>query len=244
MRILGLHAIEERLRAGGVSGELLIAKRGARIDRLAELARRRGVTVRRVSPDALDRLAANTQNRGVVLHVEGGARPTRGALYPLLGSAAAPDSLVLVLDGITDPQNLGTLLRSADQFAVDFVVLPVRRAARETDLVERVSSGASSWVKSTVETNLPAAIVRLKEAGFWVYGADMGGSPAHRLDLNGRVVLVMGSEGRGLGRLVRERCDGLVSIPAAGHVDSFNVSVAAGILLYEIRRQQGFFESS
>lgn len=147
---------------------------------------------------------------------------------------------MLVLDGIMDPQNLGAILRSADQFATDMVVIPSRHSAQETQTVAKVSAGASAYVPLAVVPNIPSALELLKENGFWIFGADMEGQTTDTIDFGGKVCLVLGSEGTGLRRLVRERCDFLARIPAAGHVDSFNVSVAAGILLFEARRQQGF----
>ena len=245
--IAGLHAIEEILKSGSVSGELVVARGGRRIDGLVELARRRGVEIRRVSAEEMDRRYPAVRHQGAVL--ERAASEQRGALRSggsklsdLIDGTRGTHALALLLDGITDPHNLGAILRSADQFRVDFAVLPSRRSAHETSVVRRISSGASIWVPQAVVANLASAIERLKEAGFWIYGADMEGKAAHRVDLRGRVALVMGSEGEGLGRLVRERCDELIRIPASGRVDSFNVSVAAGILLYEVRRQQGYFE--
>ncbi|HTP57849.1 MAG TPA: 23S rRNA (guanosine(2251)-2'-O)-methyltransferase RlmB, partial [Spirochaetia bacterium] len=161
-------------------------------------------------------------------------------LKHLLAGLTGPTALVLVLDGIMDPQNLGAILRSADQFNVDLVVIPSRRSAQENQTVAKVSSGASEYVPLVVVPNLATTLDLLKERGFWIFGAEAEGKSTASLDLNGKVCIVMGSEGAGMHRLVREKCDFLVSIPASGHVDSFNVSVAAGILLYEARRQQGF----
>ena len=152
----------------------------------------------------------------------------------------AEKPIVLVLDGITDPQNLGAILRSADQFGVELVVIPSRRSAQESQTVSKVSSGASEYVPLAVVPNIPAALQLLKENGFWIFGADAEGQPTDSLKLDGKVCIVMGSEGTGMHRLVRERCDFLVSIPAAGHVDSFNVSVSPESCLFETRRQQGF----
>jgi 23S rRNA (guanosine2251-2'-O)-methyltransferase len=154
----------------------------------------------------------------------------------------APSALVLFLDEIQDPQNLGAVLRSADQLAVDFVVVPSRRSASEPGAVLRSSAGASAHVTLVEVANLVQAIRLCQQAGIWIYGADIRGRRLEQLAFAGRVGLVMGSEGSGLRRLVKDSCDELVRIPARGHVDSFNVSVAAGIMLYEIRRQQGFPE--
>ncbi len=120
------------------------------------------------------------------------------------------------------------------------VVLPARRSAHNTATVTKTSAGASNYVLQVTTPNITRSLQELKKAGFWIYGADAEGTPAHRLDLTGKVCLVLGSEGGGLGRLVREQCDELVSIPIGGNIDSLNVSVAAGICMYEVRRQQGF----
>ena len=135
--------------------------------------------------------------------------------------------------------NLGALLRSADLFFVDAVIVPGKRSARDSEVVAKTSSGASAFVPLFEVTNLTRSLLALKEAGYWVYGADMEGKSAREVKFAENTVLVLGSEDKGLSRLVRETCDELVRIPTRGHVDSFNVSVAGGILLYEIRRQEG-----
>lgn len=165
--------------------------------------------------------------------------PAEVAFEEWLGRLQADTpALVLVLDGVTDPQNLGAILRSADKFDVDLVITPNRRSAGTGPTVAAASAGALAWVPQAVVPNLARALKQLKEAGFWVYGADLGGIPASEAGLQGRVVLVMGAEGRGLGRLVSETCDRIITIPTGGHVDSLNVSVATGILLYEVRRHE------
>jgi len=239
--VFGYHAIEELLRRGPVEGTLLVGRRNERIERLVELAGRAGVEVSEVDEAHLAGLAGSTAHKGAVLTVRRGSPTPKGDLaveLARLGDRAS--ALVLVLDGITDPQNLGAILRSADLLGADLVVLPSRRSVQETGTVARVSAGASAYVPLVVVPNVSAALGSLKDRGFWVYGADMQGLPCHGTDLAGKVCLVLGGEGAGLHRLVRERCDALIAIPSAGHVDSFNVSVAAGILLYEVRRQQGF----
>jgi 23S rRNA (guanosine2251-2'-O)-methyltransferase len=242
--VFGYHAIEELLRRGSVRGTLMLSRQSSRITALRELAERAGVEVSEVAEAELTRLCGTPDHKGAVLSVASGAAVQRGGLrveLQRLGDRATV--LALVLDGLTDPQNLGAVLRSADLFGVEAVVIPSRRSAQETATVARVSAGASAYVPLVVVPNLPSALELLKEHGFWIYGAEMGGPAAHRTDLRGRICLVLGSEGEGMHRLVRERCDATVGIPAAGHVDSFNVSVAAGILMYEVRRQQGFFDA-
>ncbi len=238
--IFGYHSIEEALARGGVRGTLLVSRTNKRIEEMKEAARRAGVEVSEAPEGDLTGICGSPAHKGAVLTVETGAQAPATDLKGWLQSLESKSALALALDQIMDPQNLGAILRSADQFGADIVIVPSRRAAHENQTVQRVSSGASAYVNLLVIPNIASALELLKKHGFWIYGADMAGGPAHRTDLRGRVCLVMGSEGEGLRRLVRERCDALIGIPTAGHVDSFNVSVAAGILMYETRRQQGF----
>jgi 23S rRNA (guanosine2251-2'-O)-methyltransferase len=238
--VYGFHSIEEAIRKGVGTGTLLISRQGPRISQIRALAERRGVPVSEVDDAELTRLCGGTAHRGALLSLDRPTQAQRSSLKHHLLSLEEGAALILVLDGITDPQNLGAILRSADQFLVDLVVLPSRRSAQENQTVSKVSSGASEYVPLVVVPNVASALELIKEHGFWIYGAEAEGKPVGTLDLTGRVCVVMGSEGAGMHRLVRERCDALVSIPAAGHVDSFNVSVAAGILMFEVRRQQGF----
>lgn len=241
-RITSLHAIEELLKRGKVSAELVVdPKRGnskSRIGHLIDLAESSGVRVVFASAKEMHRSFGRIEHRGAVLNLEG---RTGISLKSVLKKLSEPQQLVVVLDSITDPHNLGAILRSADQFSVDAVVVPSHGSAKETEAVAGVSAGASAWVTVAVEPNIKNAIDLLKKEGFWVYGADMQGEPITQIQLDGKIAIVLGSEGKGLRRLVRERCDGLISIPSSGHVDSFNVSVAAGIFMYEARRQQGYF---
>jgi 23S rRNA (guanosine2251-2'-O)-methyltransferase len=238
--ILGFHSIEEAIRRGAGTATLLLSRDTPRIARVRQLAEKKGVPVSEVEDSELSNLCGSGSHRGALLVLERPSAAQRSSLKHYLSALEGEKSLVLVLDGITDPQNFGAILRSADQFRVDLVVIPSRRSAQENQTVSKVSSGASEYVPLAVVPNIPSALEQLKERGFWTFGAEAGGKSTSELDLAGKVCLVMGSEGAGMHRLVREKCDFLVSIPAAGHVDSFNVSVAAGILLFETRRQQGF----
>ena len=163
----------------------------------------------------------------------------RGGLREHLAALAQwPAVLAVVADGVTDPANLGSIVRSADQFAADLVLIPRRRTARVSDTVMRLSAGAAAHVATVTVANVAAALAQLKASGCWIYGADLKGEPLDQVRFPGRVALVMGAEGGGLHALVRSRCDHLVRIPTAGQVGSLNVGVAAGILMYEVRRQQ------
>jgi len=241
--LTSFHAIEEKLLAIEAGGErpeaLLMAKPGPRCRELASLASRLKVRVERTGSFELDRLAPG--NRGVALEVREGKQSAldgpETTLEEFLASLEeGQGALVVILDAITDPHNWGAILRSCDQFGVDLVLSGQRRNAKNAATAASASAGASAWVKAASEPNLARAAKRLKEAGFWVYGADAEGEPLPKQRLAPRAALVFGAEGAGLSRLLREQCDCLLSIPTQGRLDSLNVSVAAGIFLYEARR--------
>jgi 23S rRNA (guanosine2251-2'-O)-methyltransferase len=203
-------------------------------EEVAEAASARGVEVKRASRQQVEELARGGAHQGVVAHVEP---------YPYSGLAeilSSPEPLVLVLDGLTDPRNLGAVLRAADGAGAGGVVIPKDRAVGVTAAAVKSSAGASEHVRVARVSNLRRAIDTMKGAGLWVYAAEAGGTPYAELDLAGAVAFVLGSEGRGVRRLVREGCDGTVSIPMLGAVDSLNVSVASAVLLYEARRRRGW----
>ncbi len=236
--VISLHAIESYLDRPGPGMVLYLNRKTPRLKALEAKARKQGIPVQWAGENFPFRFPGMEQSKGAVLEI-----PAGGVTHPTLEELvdrAREKSCLVVLDGITDVQNLGAILRSADLFAVDGVLIPRRRSAHESTAVDRTSSGASAFVPLLEVPNIVRALSYLKEAGYWIYGADMQGTPVMEVDLNRKTALVMGSEDRGLGKLVRETCDSLVKIPMGGHVGSFNVSVATGILLYEIRRQQGF----
>lgn len=203
-------------------------------DEIASEAAARRVPLKRVSRDRIEELARGGTHQGVVARV--GPYPYSG-LEEIL---TAPDRLVVVLDGVTDPRNLGAVLRAADGAGASGVVIPKDRAVGVTPAAVKASAGASEHVRVARETNIRRALEKMKEAGVWAYAAEGGAAQAYTsLDLSGPVAFVLGSEGRGVRRLVREVCDGVVSIPMHGAVSSLNVSVAAAVLLFEARRQRG-----
>jgi 23S rRNA (guanosine2251-2'-O)-methyltransferase len=238
--LFGYHTIEEALKRHPAGAVLLLSRRNARIDVLRSMAESAGVDVSEVEESELTQVCGSEAHKGAVLLLSKSKSAQTTDLRSWLSGFKGETALVLVLDHITDPQNMGAILRSADQLQADLVVHPSRRSAQDTQTVAKVSSGASEYVPLLAVANLPSTLELLKENDFWIYGAEMTGEPIASVNLKGRVCLVMGSEGEGMHRLVRERCDMLVSIPSAGHVDSFNVSAAAAILMYEVRRQQGF----
>ena len=201
-------------------------------EEVAKAAKVHGVAVRRVSRQQVEDLAKGGVHQGVTARVE--PYPYSGLTEIL--SDAVP--LVVVLDEVTDPRNFGAVLRAADGAGASGVVIPKDRSVGVTAAAVKASAGASEHVRVARETNLRRSVDRMKEAGVWVYAAGVGGTPYTELDLSGPVAVVLGSEGRGVRRLVREGCDGEVSIPMLGAVESLNVSVAAAVLLYEARRRR------
>lgn len=148
---------------------------------------------------------------------------------------------VVILDRVTDPHNVGAIIRSCDQFGASLVVIPEHNSANDiqtNDVIARSSAGASAWVPFAIVNNLVRAVEKLKTAGFWIYGADAGGETCGKIDFAKKSVIVMGSEGTGISQLLEKQCDTIVSIPTCGKIDSLNVSVAAGVLLYELFRRQ------
>jgi 23S rRNA (guanosine2251-2'-O)-methyltransferase len=240
--ITGFHAIEEALkRARG--GSLHLSDDRKRNRELRALAVERGASVSPASPEELERLSGTADHRGAVFVPPAGASAARSDLRGEIARLAGGPRLVVVLDHIEDPHNLGAVFRSADQFGADFLVVPERRAAQITPAVSRASAGASANVASVTVANIAASLRLLQEAGFWVYGAHLRGTRLDTVRFAERTALVLGSEAHGLADLVARGCDELVRIPSRGTVDSLNVSVAAGIFMYEIRRGQGALEA-
>jgi 23S rRNA (guanosine2251-2'-O)-methyltransferase len=235
--LTGFHAIEERIKSGRSCGPLLVAKSGPRAKEIEKLAVNSKIRLERTGAFELDGLAPG--NRGIALQVEDESGGADISLEDYLSNLdEGKDALVLILDEITDPHNYGAILRCCDQFGVNLVISRNRRSAKNAAIISQTSAGAVSWVAQAETPNLVRAAEDLKEAGFWIYGADMEGEPVYKKDLSGRTALVLGSEGGGISRLLRERCDAMVGIPSVGRVDSLNVSVAAGVLLYEVKRQR------
>jgi 23S rRNA (guanosine2251-2'-O)-methyltransferase len=237
MRILGgFHSIEEQLRSlDKPSGaRILVSGSGPRIKEILALAARLDVEVLKAGKDELARLAP--ENRGIVLELAEEA----GREEPDLDTFVLdpPEkSLVILLDHIEDPQNFGAVLRSADVFAADLIIAPRRRSAPLSDAAVKASAGAAAYAPLVLVPNLAEALRKLKKAGYWLYAADMGGSSLPESELSARSGIVLGNEGAGVSRLLRDECDFTLSIPMAGHVDSLNVSAAAAVLMYEFRRR-------
>ena len=237
--ICGINPVVEALNAEARHFDrLLIAKgvRNRRIEEAISKASRRGIPLRFESRETLDRLAGSVPHQGIIAVVS--AKPVM-ALETLLDQAHQP-GLVVVLDGVEDPRNLGAILRTSEAAGADGVVLPERHSAGLSETVSRASAGGLEHVKVARVGNVAQSIEALKARGYWVVGFDASGTERwDSVDYKRNVALVLGGEGRGIRRLVRERCDHLASIPLFGHVASLNVSVAAAVALYEVVRQRG-----
>ena len=235
MIIYGINPVLEALRAGRVK-ELRVGDRGGeRMHQLLALAAERGVRVRRVPADALDRGSRHGVHQGVVADVE---NPGDYSVDELVRGAEGPP-LIVVLDGIEDPHNLGAILRTADAAGADGLVVQRRRSAPLDGAAAKASAGAVAHMRIAEVVNIARAIEELKEAGVWTVGlAGDATTPYDSIDFTSPSAIVVGAEGTGLRRLVRERCDYLAAIPMQGRVGSLNVSVAAGIALFEAVRQR------
>ncbi len=238
---IGINSARSALKLGpGRVVELWLDRR-RRDQRVADLvgtASKAGVRVRQLDRVALDEAAGGANHQGVIAWVTGPAGRPAQDLDALLAELDHPP-LLLILDGITDPHNLGACLRSADAAGADAVIAPKDKAAGLTPVAAKVASGAAESVPFVQVTNLARALNQLKAAGVWLVGtADDAAVSLFDTDLRGPLALVLGSEGSGMRRLTRERCDLLVSLPMRGRVESLNVSVAAGVCLYETLRQR------
>jgi 23S rRNA (guanosine2251-2'-O)-methyltransferase len=208
-----------------------------RLAELAESAKAAGIPVRQVAPDMLARAVPGLKHQGVVAQLAVAANLGEGDLDELLGRVEQP--LLLVLDGVQDPHNLGACLRSADAAGVDAVIVPRDRAVGITPVVRKAAAGAAERVPLIRVTNLARTLKSLKDAGVWIVGlAGDAEKSLYEMQLTGPIAIAMGGEGDGLRRLSREHCDFLAKIPMRGAVESLNVSVATGVALFEARRQR------
>jgi 23S rRNA (guanosine2251-2'-O)-methyltransferase len=240
--ICGLHAVGAALRHDPQHLQVIrvdTKRHDQRIQALLDEAQRLGVRVQTSPRHELDRLSGDTRHQGVVAEYSGAtAAHDENDLEDLLQNVRGP-ALVLVLDGVQDPHNLGACLRTADAAGVHAVIIPADRAVGLTPTVRKVASGGAESVPLIQVSNLARTLRRLQQLGLWLVGADSGAAASfYQIDFSVPAAIVMGAEGKGLRRLTREHCNHLVQIPMAGSVESLNVSVAAAVILYETVRQR------
>lgn len=238
--VTGTHAIEEMLKSALPKGTILyILKSSSKVKYFETLlASNDNVIIKKVASDLLDKLSIS--HHGAVLAINDKAKIVKRAenttVAEFCDTYSGKDNLcVLILDSITDPHNIGAILRSADCFKIDLVVIPKVRSASINETVYRVSSGAASYVPVAQSVNLVRDMELLKDNGFWIYACDMGNKSINDTQYSKRCCFVLGREGEGLHASVKSKCDYVVSIPIFGHIDSLNVSVAAGIIMCDYR---------
>jgi 23S rRNA (guanosine2251-2'-O)-methyltransferase len=240
-RFTGIHAVREALEAGSVFDRILIAKgrQDSRVEQIVQLARERGVSVRFEDRGQLDRVANTRDHQGVVAIAAARAATKLEDILARANQSRGQMGLVVLLDGVEDPHNLGAVIRTALAAGAHGVIIPERRAAGLTETVARASAGALAHLPVAKVTNLARTMEELKEAGYWLVGLDEEGQKNYtEVDYGSPTGIVMGSEGKGLHELTRKRCDFVVSLPTTGPVKSLNVSVATGIVLFEAIRQR------
>jgi len=237
--IEGRNAVLEAFRSGKTIDKLYILDgcQDGSISNIKREARRQDTIINFVTKERLDQLSSTGHHQGVIAQA---AAYSYATVEEMLETARekGEDPFLILLDNIEDPHNLGAIIRTANLAGAHGVIIPKRRAAGLTAVVARASAGALNYTPVAKVTNLTAAIKELKEKGLWFVCADMGGETLYELKLTGPIGLVIGNEGEGVSRLVREACDFTASIPMKGNIDSLNASVAAGVLAYEIVRQR------
>lgn len=237
--IVGRNCVKEALNSGRAVESLLVARgsKGGAAGVLVAMAKDRGIPVKEVDSKKLDYMCGGAVHQGV-------AAMASVKEYAVLDDIFADarqkgeQPFIIVLDEIEDPHNLGAIIRTAECTGAHGIIIPKRRSAGLGYTVCKSSAGAVEYVNVVRVTNIPNVIDELKERGVWVFGADMEGSDPAKTDLKGAVALVIGNEGKGIGRLVRSKCDGILSLPMKGRINSLNASVAAGVLMYDVLRQR------
>lgn len=235
--VYGVHAVVESLEAN-LGNKLYLQEdlRGKNLERMKALAAEKKVSISWTSKKQLSAMTDGAVHQGFVLRVSAFAYTD---LDELLMKAEQEDNpLLLILDGLTDPHNFGSILRTADATQVTGVIIPKHRAVGVTPVVSKTSTGAVAHVPIARVTNLSQTVEKLKAAGFWIFGTDMNGTPSYQWNTAGKLALIIGNEGKGISTHIKKQVDEMVTIPMKGHVQSLNASVAAAVLMYEVFRNK------
>lgn len=235
--ICGRNPVLEALRAGAAIDSLYISGEGGTLGKIRSLAKNAGIVVKNTDNRRLDQLTGGKSHQGVAAI---GACAKYASIDDILeiSQKKGTSPFIIICDEIEDPHNLGAIIRTAEAAGADGIIIPKRRSASLNSTVFKTSAGAASWLPVARVSNLSAAIDTLKENGVWIYGTDASGECYSGVDLRGGIGLVIGSEGYGMGRLIKEKCDFLLKLPMYGKITSLNASVAAGIFMYEAVRQR------
>lgn len=237
--IAGRNCVKEALNSGRAIESLLIAKgsKSGTTGSLTALAKEKGIPVKEVDSKKLDFLCGGAVHQGIAAMAAVKEYSTVEDIFET-AKQRGESPFIIVLDEIEDPHNLGAIIRTAECTGAHGVIVPKRRSAGLSYTVGKSSAGAVEYMNVARVTNIPSVIDQLKERGVWVFGADMNGDDVTKTDLTGAIAIVIGNEGKGIGRLVRSKCDGILSLPMKGQINSLNASVAAGVLMYDVLRQR------
>ena len=235
--VYGVHAVTESLEAN-TGNKLYIQDdlRGKNVDAIKDLAAEKKVSISWTPKKTLSDMTGGAVHQGFVLRVSEFAY---SELSDIMDKAEQEENpLILILDGLNDPHNFGSILRTADATQVTGVIIPKHRAVGVTPVVAKTSTGAVEHIPIARVTNLSQTLDKFKEAGFWIFGTDMDGTPSHKWNTAGRLALIIGNEGKGISANIKKQVDEMITIPMSGHVQSLNASVAAAVLMYEVYRNR------
>ncbi|MBR3789499.1 MAG: 23S rRNA (guanosine(2251)-2'-O)-methyltransferase RlmB [Clostridia bacterium] len=237
--IFGRNSVSEAIKSGRPLDSIMVARgdRSGSIPKIVADAKKAGIVIKEVDAKKLDFICGHNNHQGIAAM---GAVKEYSSIEDIFATAEERDEppFIIICDEIEDPHNLGAIIRTAEAAGAHGVIIPKRRSASLSFTVAKTSAGAVEFMHVARVTNIPQTIDELKKRGVWVYCADMDGEPFYKSNLKGAIALVIGSEGNGVGRLVKEKCDVTLSMPMKGKINSLNASVAAGILMYEVSRQR------
>ena len=237
--IFGRNSVAEAIKSGRPLDNVMVARgdRSGSIPKIIADAKKAGIVIKEVDPKKLDFVCGHNNHQGIAAF---GAVKEYSSVEDIFAAAEERNEspFIIICDEIEDPHNLGAIIRTAEAAGAHGVIIPKRRSASLSFTVAKTSAGAVEFMHVARVTNIPQTIDELKKRGVWVYCADMDGEPFYKSNLKGAIALVIGSEGNGVGRLVKEKCDVTLSMPMKGKINSLNASVAAGILMYEVSRQR------
>ena len=235
--IVGRNPVTEALRSGREIDKLMVSSEEGSMKKILALAKERRIPVMKVEKSAIDRIAEGKAHQGVAAYVSAYAYAELEDIFRI-AEERGEDPFIIILDNLEDPHNLGAIMRTAECAGAHGVIIPKRRACGLTEVVAKASAGAIEYMPCVKVTNIAQAIEELKERGVWVAACDMGGQEYYKADLKGKLAVVIGSEGSGISRLVKEKCDFVVSMPMVGRITSLNASNAAAVIIYEVRKQR------
>ena len=235
--IVGRNPVTEALRSGREIDKLMVSSEEGSMKKILALAKERRIPVMKVEKSAIDRIAEGKAHQGVAAYVSAYAYAELEDIFRI-AEERGEDPFIIILDNLEDPHNLGAIMRTAECAGAHGIIIPKRRACGLTDVVAKASAGAIEYMPCVKVTNIAQAIEELKERGSWVAACDMGGQEYYKADLKGKLAVVIGSEGSGISRLVKEKCDFVVSMPMVGRITSLNASNAAAVIIYDVRKQR------